>query len=73
MPPDLHGRRSRQEQRRRHRDHDPCPAQTGLRGASQIDELYVADISVPASVYGRLGIAVGTLFADDSIIRVDLA
>lgn len=41
------------------------PAAAGSVGA-----LYLADISVPASVYDRLGIAVGTVFARDDVVAI---
>lgn len=41
------------------------PAATGSVG-----ELYLADISVPAAVFVRLGISVGTVFARDDIVSI---
>jgi NAD(P)H-hydrate epimerase len=62
---------------------DPCVRATatmtlalpkiGLIGASQVGELYLADISVPRALYRKMGIEVGDLFAQDSIIRVQSA
>jgi hypothetical protein len=62
--------------------HDPCITATsaltlalpniGLLqspAAGTVGELYLADISVPASVYDRLGIAVETVFARDDVGR----
>lgn len=44
---------------------------TGLRAApSMVGELYVADISVPPSVYEQLGHPVGNVFAVGTILRV---
>jgi len=42
----------------------------GLIGAPQAGELWLADISVPPSVYRVFGFEVGNLFAEDTIIRV---
>lgn len=42
----------------------------GLLKAPQVGELWLADISVPPSVYEAFGMEVGNLFADDTIIRV---
>ncbi len=38
-----------------------------------VGELYLADISVPPELYAlpSLGLTVGPIFADDSIIRVE--
>ena len=59
---------------------DPCVAATatltlalpkkGLLEASQVGELFLADISVPPSVYQRFGIEVSNLFASGTIVRV---
>lgn len=35
-----------------------------------VGELYLADISVPPELYRRLGIEIGSLFNDDTIVRV---
>ena len=46
---------------------------TGLLAAQAqpyVGELFVADISVPPGLYGRLGIEVGPIFAHDSIVKV---
>jgi NAD(P)H-hydrate epimerase len=37
---------------------------------SIVGELYVADISVPPELYQRLGFEIGSIFAEDSIIRI---
>ena len=42
----------------------------GLLEAIQVGELWLADISVPPSVYEAFGMEVGNLFAEDTIIRV---
>ena len=42
----------------------------GLLEAPQVGELWLADISVPPSVYEVFGMEVGNLFAEDTIIRV---
>lgn len=43
----------------------------GLMQASElVGELLVADISVPSLVYERMGIAVGALFAHDTVVDV---
>jgi NAD(P)H-hydrate epimerase len=42
----------------------------GLRGATQVGELYVADISVPPSVYDTIGAGPAPDFTTSSIIRV---
>lgn len=42
----------------------------GLLDAKQVGKLYLADISVPALLYRRMGISVGNLFASDPILRV---
>ena len=36
-----------------------------------VGDLYLADISVPPELYRRLGLDVGPLFADDTIIRIN--
>jgi len=36
-----------------------------------IGDLYLADIGVPPELYRRLGLDIGPLFADDTIIRVN--
>ncbi len=38
--------------------------------AGSVRELYLPDISVPASVYDRLGITVGTVFARDDVVAI---
>jgi NAD(P)H-hydrate epimerase len=43
---------------------------TGLPNAPQVGELWLADISVPPSVYRAFGIEVGNLFEEDTIVRV---
>ena len=43
---------------------------TGLMNAPQVGELFLADISVPPSVYEAFGFEVGDLFDEDSVIRV---
>jgi len=43
---------------------------TGLVGAPEIGELYLADISVPNSVYETLGLRVPPLFAEAQLIRL---
>lgn len=45
----------------------------GLVGAAEVGELYLADISVPTSVYEGMGIAAPQLFAKSQIIRIDTA
>jgi len=42
----------------------------GLLEAPQVGDLWLADISVPPSVYRAFGIEIGNLFAEDTIIRV---
>ena len=42
----------------------------GLVGSSAVGELYLADISVPAIVYERLGLILPNLFRDSSIISL---
>jgi len=42
----------------------------GLLEAPQVGELWLADISVPPSVYAAFGMEVANLFAEDTIIRV---
>ncbi len=42
----------------------------GLLGTPRTGELYLADISVPAAVYRRLGIEVPVLFARTQVIRL---
>jgi NAD(P)H-hydrate epimerase len=37
-----------------------------------VGQLYLADISVPRELYQQMGIEVPNLFADDTILRVDL-
>jgi NAD(P)H-hydrate epimerase len=43
---------------------------TGLVGAAQTGELYLADIGVPPSVYARLDLEVPALFREHEVIRV---
>lgn len=43
----------------------------GLLEAPTVGELYLADISVPASVYWRMGIHPPQLFRDTAVIRLD--
>lgn len=43
----------------------------GLVGAEEAGELYLADISVPASVYAAFGIWPGVLFAGGQVIRIE--
>jgi hypothetical protein len=35
-----------------------------------VGELYLADISVPPSVYDRMGLHVGAIFARDDVVAV---
>jgi NAD(P)H-hydrate epimerase len=44
--------------------------ETGLVGAPETGELYLADISVPTSVYETLGLRVPPLFAEGQLIRL---
>jgi NAD(P)H-hydrate epimerase len=44
---------------------------TGLLGAQETGDLFLADISVPPAVYRRLGLSVPSLFEDDAIIALD--
>jgi NAD(P)H-hydrate epimerase len=43
---------------------------TGLIGAEQVGDLYVADISVPPSVYESMGLGVVDLFGSEWLIRL---
>jgi NAD(P)H-hydrate epimerase len=43
----------------------------GLLGAAEVGELYLADISVPPSVYARLGITPPALFRDAAVVRLE--
>jgi NAD(P)H-hydrate epimerase len=46
---------------------------TGLAGAaacSVVGELAVADIGIPSEVYARVGVSVGAIFSERSIVRV---
>lgn len=43
---------------------------TGLAGASERGELFLADISVPPAVYRRLGLTVPPLFGHETIIEL---
>jgi hypothetical protein len=36
-----------------------------------VGELFLADISVPPGLYGKLGIKIGPIFAPDTIIKVE--
>jgi NAD(P)H-hydrate epimerase len=59
---------------------DPCVAatatltlalpKTGLAGAPQVGELYLADISVPQLVYERLGLGRVEVFAESQLVRL---
>ncbi|MGZ5383848.1 MAG: hypothetical protein ACXW15_11895 [Acidimicrobiia bacterium] len=42
----------------------------GLLEAPQVGELWLADISVPPSVYRAFGIEVGNLFQEDTLVRI---
>jgi NAD(P)H-hydrate epimerase len=42
----------------------------GLLEAPQVGELWLADISVPASVYEAFGMELGNVFSKDTIVRV---
>lgn len=42
----------------------------GLLEAPQVGELWLADISVPPSVYAAFGMEVGNLFEQDTIVRL---
>lgn len=60
---------------------DPCVRATatltlalpkvGLLDSGQVGRLYLADISVPRELYRRIGIEVGDLFEQDSIVLLD--
>lgn len=60
---------------------DPCVTATatmtlalpkvGLLQAPQVGELWLADISVPPTVYKAFGLEVGNLFAEDTVVRVN--
>ena len=43
---------------------------TGLIGSAEVGELYVADISVPPSVYTSIGLGDVDLFTSDWIVRL---
>lgn len=43
----------------------------GLVGAEEAGELYLADISVPASVHAAFGVWPGVLFAGGQVIRIE--
>jgi NAD(P)H-hydrate epimerase len=43
----------------------------GLLDASTVGELYLADISVPAIIYQRMGVAVPDLFSHGAVIRLE--
>ncbi len=44
---------------------------TGLGGAVEVGELYLADISVPPAVYGAFGMTMPTgVFDEDSVVRL---
>ena len=42
-----------------------------LSARSFVGDLYLADIGVPPELYRRLGLDLGSLFADDTIIRIN--
>jgi hypothetical protein len=42
----------------------------GLLDALAVGELYLADISVPAQVYERMGIGARRLFRDATVVRL---
>jgi NAD(P)H-hydrate epimerase len=42
----------------------------GLIDAPPVGELWLADISVPPSVYRAFGFEVGNIFAEDTLVRV---
>jgi NAD(P)H-hydrate epimerase len=48
------------------------PKQGLLEAAGQLGELYLADISVPPVLYFRMGLEVGSIFAESDILRVAL-
>ena len=43
---------------------------TGLRGAAVVGDLYLADISVPAAAFERIGRAYATPFAESPLVRL---
>jgi NAD(P)H-hydrate epimerase len=43
----------------------------GLLDAPSVGELYLADISVPAIVYQRMGITPSNLFGEATVVRVE--
>ncbi|MEZ4713623.1 MAG: NAD(P)H-hydrate epimerase [Caldilineaceae bacterium] len=48
---------------------------TGLfstQGRAAVGDLYLADISVPPGLYERLGLNVGPIFAEDTVIKLDV-
>ena len=42
----------------------------GLRGQDSVGELYLADISVPPSVYDTMGVGPAPDFTESSVVRV---
>ena len=42
----------------------------GLLAAAEVGTLYVADISVPSSVYRRMGIDIGTVFRETPLVEL---
>ena len=42
----------------------------GLYQAAEVGQLYLADISVPALVYERMGLSVGSLFRAGPLLEV---
>lgn len=42
------------------------------RAAAFVGELYLADISVPPDLYARLGLEVGSIFAEEEILRIEI-
>lgn len=49
---------------------------TGLlseRGRTAVGDLYLADISVPPALYAQLGVQVGPIFAEDTIVKIEMA
>ncbi|SDN33996.1 hypothetical protein SAMN04488074_1493 [Lentzea albidocapillata subsp. violacea] len=56
-----------------HHDVDVGAAQDRAPGAREASQLYIADISVPPLLYRRMGIEVGDLFGNNSIVMLDAA
>lgn len=55
---------------RRGADRKEAAPKTGLRDATQVGELYLADISVPPTVYHAMGVGPAPDFPSSGLVRL---